>query len=173
MTNPSGSLPSTTPVVISSGGILDLNGINQTIGSLRSDDPSTQVTLGAGVLTTGNDNTSTTFAGVISDNGFGGGLTKIGSGAFVLTGSNTYAGPTTISGGTLQLGNGDVTGSIDSSSSVVNNGVLAFNRSDALVTFSLPISGSGGVTQMGSGVLVFKTMNSYTGPTRVSGGTLR
>ena len=158
-------------MTISSGGTFDLNNLDQTIGSLSSTDSLTQVSLGFGVLTTGNDNTSTTFAGVISDNGRGGGLTKIGSGAFVLTGSNTYTGATTISNGTLQLGNGDMTGSIDGSSGVVNNGVLAFNRSDNVV-FAPSISGSGGVTQRGTGSLLLTAQNTYTGTTRISSGTL-
>ena len=40
------------------------------------------MTLGAATLTTGSDNTSTTFSGTISGTG---GLTKIGSGTLVLT----------------------------------------------------------------------------------------
>ena len=41
-----------------------------------------------------------------------GALTKAGAGALTLTGNNEYAGGTTISAGTLQLGNGGTTGSI-------------------------------------------------------------
>ncbi len=62
-------LPSNTPVTISGGGILNLNGGNQTIGSLASSDATTQVQLGAGTLTTGNDGTSTSFAGSITGSG--------------------------------------------------------------------------------------------------------
>ena len=52
------------------------------------------------------------------------------------------------------------------------NGVLAFNRLDNVI-FAPPISGSGGVTQMGPGVLVLtNAQNTYTGPTLISGGTL-
>ena len=81
LTNGYGMLPSTTPVIISGGGTLDLNNSRQTVGSLSSSDPTTQVLLGSGTLTVGTDNTSTTFAGAISDSGSGGGLIKTGSGA--------------------------------------------------------------------------------------------
>ncbi|MEJ8852809.1 autotransporter domain-containing protein [Variovorax rhizosphaerae] len=49
----------------------------------------------------------------------------------------------TIEGGSLQLGNGGASGSI--TGVTVNNGTLAFNRSD-LYTFGGNISGSGGVS---------------------------
>ena len=50
-----------------------------------------------------------TFAGTISG---AGSVNQIGTGTMILTASNTYTGGTTISAGTLQLGNGGTTGSI-------------------------------------------------------------
>ena len=94
------SLPSATPVVISGGGTLDLNYTSQTIGSLASSDSTTQVLVRIGTLTTGGNNTSTTFAGSISGDGA---LIKTGSGIFTLTGTNTYTGGTTVSSGTLDF----------------------------------------------------------------------
>ncbi len=108
-----------------------------------------------------------TFAGNISSSGA---LNQLGSGKTILTGSNSYTGGTTISAGTLQLGNGDTTGSI--TGNVVDNGVLAFNRSDAL-TLAGNISGSGGVQQFGSGKTILTGSNSYTGDTTISAGTLQ
>ena len=58
-----------------------------------------------------------------------GAVKHIGRGTTVLTGTNTYAGGTTIKSGTLQVGAGGVSGSI--TGNVINNGVLAFNRADA------------------------------------------
>jgi autotransporter-associated beta strand protein len=51
-------------------------------------------------LTVGNNNSSTTYSGVMSGTGS---LIKVGSGTLNLTGANTYTGNTTVSGGTLEL----------------------------------------------------------------------
>jgi outer membrane autotransporter protein len=93
-----GTFSATSAFAVASSATLDLNGFDQTIGSLSG---SGAVTLGTGKLTTGGDNSSTTFSGVISG---GGGLVKTGRGTFVLTGANTYAGTTSITGGILEVG---------------------------------------------------------------------
>ena len=99
-----------------------------------------------------------------------GSLTKLGAGTLTLTGSNLYTGGTTISAGTLQLGNGGTSGSIVGD--VTNNGTLAFNRSDIL-TFPGMISGSGSVSQIGTGTTILTGNNTYTGGTTISAGTLQ
>lgn len=72
-----------------------------TIGSLQGNGT---VFLGANNLTVGSNNADATFGGVIQDGGIdggsGGSLTKIGSGALVLSGLNSYSGGTTIDAGT-------------------------------------------------------------------------
>ena len=65
-------------------------------------------------------------------------MTKSGAGTLTLTGDSTYAGTTTINAGTLQLGSGGTTGSL--TGNIIDNGVLAFNRSNAL-TYGGKISG--------------------------------
>ena len=100
------------------------------------------------------------------------GLTKLGAGVLTLGGSNAYGGTTTISVGTLQIGNGGSGASISGTSNVVDNASLIFNHADA-VSFSPVISGSGALTQMGTGLLVLTASNTYRGTTNVRGGTLQ
>jgi fibronectin-binding autotransporter adhesin len=88
----------------------------------------------------------------------------------VLTGRNTYTGGTTITAGTLQLGNGATTGSI--LGNVVNNSVFAINRSD-IFTFGGLISGTGSFEQRGTGTTIFTSANTYTGGTTISAGMLQ
>jgi len=107
-----------------------------------------------------------TFNGTIIG---GGSLNKLGSGTTTLTGTNTYSGGTTIADGTLELGNGGTTGSIQGD--VTNNSILAFNRAD-VVTFDGVISGAGGVHQIGSGKTILTADNTYTGGTTIADGTL-
>jgi autotransporter-associated beta strand protein len=99
-----------------------------------------------------------------------GSLTKSGAGTMVLSGQNTYAGVTTISAGTLQVGNAGTTGTLGTGN-VVNNASLVFNRSDAM-TLNNAISGTGTLAQAGAGTLTLSGNNTYTGNTTVSAGTL-
>jgi autotransporter-associated beta strand protein/T5SS/PEP-CTERM-associated repeat protein len=72
-------------------------GTLQAIGMLKFAVPAT---IGAGGATIDSNGFACTVSGVLSGNG---GLTKTGSGTLVLTAANTYAGPTVISNGTLEL----------------------------------------------------------------------
>jgi fibronectin-binding autotransporter adhesin len=107
-----------------------------------------------------------TFSGLISGNGA---FDQRGTGTTVFTAANSYLGDTTISAGTLQLGDGGTSGSIVGD--VANSGTLAFNRADT-VTFAGAISGGGGVEQIGPGKTILTAAHTYSGPTTVSGGTL-
>jgi autotransporter-associated beta strand protein len=65
--------------------------------------------LGNTTLIANNDHgapATSTFDGVILDNGSVGNLVKAGTGTLTLTGANTYSGTTTVNGGTLLI-NGD------------------------------------------------------------------
>ena len=152
-------------VTVNSGGELRLS-TALAIGSLAGDGAVNLGFAGAHQLTSGGDNTSTTFSGVLS--GAGGSLNKTGTGTLTLTGTNTYTGGTTISDGTLQIGNG-TTGSI--AGDVVNNASLVFNRSNVM-TFAGVISGTGAMQQNGAGNLNLTGANTYTGATTINGGIL-
>ncbi len=104
--------------------------------------------------------------------GGSGSLTQNGTGLLVLTASNSITGTIVIGGGTLQIGNGGGGASIGLASSVSDSGILAFNHNDS-VAFALAVSGSGGLVQSGSGLLLLTGTKRYTGPTTVSGGTLQ
>ncbi len=84
------------PVNIGGNGQLHLLGHSDSIGSLAG---SGIVALLDGSLITGNDNTATTYGGLIS--GIGGTLTKVGTNSFTVTGNNAYTGGTFVKNGTL------------------------------------------------------------------------
>jgi autotransporter-associated beta strand protein len=101
-------------------GTMDLSGLLQnmvTIGSLSGHGT---VLLSRFILDVGSNNLSTTFSGVIQDNG---GITKSGTGTLSLTGANTYRHGTTVNNGKLlvanQGGSGTGTGLVQ-----VNSGTL-------------------------------------------------
>jgi autotransporter-associated beta strand protein len=99
---PKDCLPTNTAVVINEGGALNTRGADTTIGSLA----------GVGIVDidydgafyVGGDNTSTTFAGTLQEGpngGVNGRVTKNGTGAWTLSGTNTYLGATTVAAGGL------------------------------------------------------------------------
>jgi len=155
-----GAFPAASAFAVKGGATLDLNGFNQTIGSLKG---AGSVTLGNGTLTTGGDNSSTTFSGGISG---AGGLVKAGTGTFVLTGASTYTGGTTISGGTLQGNTTSLQGNI------LNNAALAFDQATT-GTFAGSITGSGSLVKQNSGLLALNGNSSaFAGTTLITGGIL-
>jgi autotransporter-associated beta strand protein/surface protein len=98
------------------------------------------------------------------------GLTKQGTGILTFTGANTYTGATTISAGTLSIGNGGTSGSV--AGNIANNATLIIDRSDNL-TYAGVISGTGSVTKEGAGTFTLSGNNTYTGATNINTGTLQ
>ncbi len=150
---------------------------------------------GAGDLTIGNGTLGSATAGgdlalvnstasgftvnsVIANNTSASTLTKLGTGSVTLTNANTYTGATTISVGTLQLGAGGTTGSLDTTGAITlaNSANLTINRSNAVTQgtdFSAaPITGTGSFTQAGAGTTTLNAINTYSKPTTIAAGTL-
>ena len=159
-------LPSASTLTISGTAVMDIGTGNQTIASLTSGSANAILTSGGGSLTV-NESGTNTYAGRM-----GGALSLIkdGAGTLILSGFNSHSGSTTISAGTLQVGAGGTTGTLPATS-IINNSNLTFNRSN-LYTVDSVISGTGSLTQAGSGVLTLSAMNTYTGQTIINNGTL-
>jgi len=107
---------------------------------------------------------------LVASNIAGAGTVKVLGGKTILTGANSYSAGTSIgSGATLQVGNGGTVGSI--AGNVLNNGTLAFNRTDDLA-FSGNISGNGMLEKQGGGTLTLSGGVTHSGVTSVDAGTL-
>ncbi|ECJ7049560.1 AIDA autotransporter-like protein ShdA, partial [Salmonella enterica subsp. enterica] len=149
--------------------VLTLSGANSySGGTLISDGTlvaSNVEALGTGDVT--DDATLELNTGGTFDNAIGGSGNVVKSGADTLTlsGSNSYTGGTTISGGTLvastveALGTGDVT----------NNATLELNTGGDFIN---NIGGTGRVEKSGDDTLTLSGSNTYTGGTLINGGTL-
>ena len=134
-----------------------------------------------------------TFNGIINGSG---NLSKQGSGTLLLGGSNTYSGTTFVTAGTLQLGaagalspnttlqvspgaifdtNGfaPIVGGLSGTGQLnLSSGSLAVQPTGTN-SFSGQLTGSGGLTMSGTGTLELDNVNTYTGPTAITQGTVR
>ncbi len=172
------AIGSTSGTLTVNGGTLDLNNFDTTVGNLTGTGGTiTSNVTGNRTLTIGQGNgTGGNYQGVIANGTGTTALTKVGTGTITFSGANTYTGLTTVSAGTLQIGNGGLTGALSTSSAITNNGTLAFSRTNTITQgtdFASVIAGTGGVTNLSSGVLLLNGTNTYTGATLVSAGTIR
>ncbi|MGD0384443.1 MAG: autotransporter-associated beta strand repeat-containing protein, partial [Thermoguttaceae bacterium] len=113
-----------------SGGSLDLAG---------------NATFKGGILQAGIVSNATVSGGTFTQN-----VLKSSGCTLTLSGYNTYTGPTTISGGTLQFSN----------SGTNSDGTLV-------------VGGYGGLVKVGAGTITLSGYNTYTGSTTINGGTLQ
>ncbi len=168
-----------------SGGLFGIRGQNIAVDGLNGNgdvmnDYSGDT--GGHTLTVGAANGSGTFTGIIHGNGTGAdgsieagilAFAKSGNGVQVLTGMNTYAGATTISGGTLQLGTGQngQDGSINASSGVaISSGAAMVYNLYGNQTAPYAFSGSGSIIKLGPGALTIG--GNTSGPITVGAGSL-
>ena len=129
-------------------------------------------TLSPSSITVNNSSLAYVFSGTGNLSGTGS-LTKQGSGSLTIanTGFNDFTGSLTISGGTVQVGNADTSGSLGYGS-ILNNSTLVFNRSDSL-SVGNNISGTGSLTVNGSGTVALSGTVACSGATVVNTGTLQ
>ena len=165
-------------------------------GGLSGDTASLQGNIANSGMLTFNQGSAGTYSGAVSGTGS---LGKSGAATLTLTGNNTYTGGTTVSAGILALsGAGAISSSalnlsasgaglsisgttsgatLASLAGVAGSTVTLGSKSltvgdSSSTTFAGVISGTGGLTKNGAGVLTLSGSNSYSGSTLVSGGTL-
>ncbi|VTU19932.1 Outer membrane protein IcsA autotransporter precursor [Variovorax sp. PBL-H6] len=145
----------------------------------------------------GAGNTQTVADAIADQTGSGGtganagsiGLSKRGAGRLVLSGTNTYSGGTTVTGGTLSISSdqnlGAASGTLTLDGGTLQNTAVVSTaraitigsaggafQTDADLSSTGSISGTGNVIKAGVGTLTLAGTNTYTGTTTVS-GTLR
>ncbi len=99
------------------------------------------------------------------------GLNQTGAGTMILTATNTFTGNSTVSGGTLQLGDG-VAKNGTVVANIVNNSTVVF-ANPAAQLFSGMVSGGGNLVKTAAGTLTLAAQQTYTGPTLISAGTVK
>jgi outer membrane autotransporter protein len=143
----------------------------------------------AGTINFNQSDATYTFATAIAGTGA---VVQNASGITFLTGANTYSGATIVNAGLINFSNG---GNLGTGRITLNGGGLQWaaanttdisGRLNALgasggtfdtngndVTLASGISGIGGLTKTGAGILTLTNANSYTGETTISNGTLK
>jgi fibronectin-binding autotransporter adhesin len=130
------------------------------------------ITLAAGATLAFNRGDAITIANVISGAGT---LEQNGAyGTLDLTGLNdNFAGPVTVSQGTLKLTATNDTGTAAGLSDITNNGIVQLDSAAATWTVNRRIVGTGSVEKTGVNRVSTSFNNTYSGGTTVSAGILR
>ena len=172
-----------------SGGLTFTGGTLQATSAFTID---RSVTVGAGGGTFDTNGNDLRVSRAI---GGSGGLTKTGPGILTLSGANSYTGGTFVNEGTLRLAAGASLSPFGAL--VVNGGTFDLNGNNVSVallqgtggtislgastltvtesastTLASVLTGSGGLSMQGTGLLNLTGINTYTGPTTVSNGRL-
>jgi autotransporter-associated beta strand protein len=143
-----GAFNATSPNSLTmNGGTLYLEGHSVTLSSLNSNSTNALISNfsngGAAATLTVNNAGGNSFSGILSDDSGGAlSLTKTGAGTLTLRGNNTYSGITTVSAGTLQLGNFSALGSTAGGTLVASGATLDLGGK-IVAAEPLNISGTG------------------------------
>ena len=186
--------------IASDGALRSISGTNTFAGAITLGSASTinsdagTLTLSGGIVNGGFTATfggagSLLESGVISGTG---GLVKNDGGTLTLNGLNTYSGGSTINGGMVIVSNSSGLGASSGAVTInaatldvaatftsTHNFVLGNSSSTILVdpTFTFTangiFSGTGALNKTGTGTMVLGGVNTYTGATNVSAGTLQ
>ena len=182
---------------VAAGAVLDLNGFDETVGSLAGAGTVTSTPVGGVTLTVGGNGVGTgTFSGVLEDGGGVLALTKIGTGTLTLSGTlSTHTGGVAIDAGVVSATNDRAFGAVPVAPTParisINGGQLTTtatftldpNRGIALtgaatwsvtntLTYTGIIAGSGSLTKIGAGTLTLGGVSTYTGATTISAGVV-
>ena len=134
---------------LSGAGAVDLNGQQLTVATPES--------------------TQASFSGSISGAQSGSQLIKSGAGLLALSGDNPNIGSASIASGTLSIGgNQNFVGDV----SIASGAVLEFDTAAANRTYTGVLSGAGDVQKVSANQLTLNGANTYSGETRISGGSL-
>ncbi|WP_010415237.1 autotransporter-associated beta strand repeat-containing protein [Citromicrobium sp. JLT1363] len=177
-----------TARILATGGSITL-AQSETVGSISGSGLTIAGIFRDQTLTTGGDDSSTTFSGTLTE-ALGGtlALTKVGAGTFALTGDNTYSGGTTLNGGALVLGSDSAlgTGMLTATdgtaigfigdrtigNAMALGGAFTLDTGANSITQNGVISGSGTLAKVGTGTLSLTAANTYSGTIDVQAGTL-
>jgi autotransporter-associated beta strand protein len=167
--------------ISSGGGYYNLNGASAAITSLATNTVSNisaplglrasglVISTAKGIVPGGVDLNISGVMGDLQGSGFT--WNKSGPGTLQLSGVNTNTGGITINAGTLQIGGSGKLGNGSYDAGIINNGTFKYNSS-AAQTLSGVMSGTGALVQNGAGTLNLSTVNTYSGPTSIVGGSL-
>ncbi|WP_176084612.1 autotransporter-associated beta strand repeat-containing protein [Martelella sp. HB161492] len=162
------SISSDSNLGASAGGISISSATLQISGTFATTRGVTLGTLGGTIAVVG-DTDTVTMKGQIAGSGA---LTKTGLGTLVVTADNSYSGGTTVSSGTLQIGDGSTAGSVSGAIVLESDGTLSLMRSDSF-DFDNGLSGTGRLAQAGSGTTRMTADNTgFSGTSRVLAGSL-
>ena len=157
-----------------------INGDTVTFNNVGSDNTSVSLSgsllpTGVNVAGTANYTFATTSGGKISG-AMTNGLVKTGASTLTILTGNNYTGPTTISGGVVQVGDGTTTGTALSAGNVTNNALLVFNQPDSSSIASLTGTGNLQIVNtsaVGTGKLIINGNATYSGTNLIDYSTLQ